>query len=242
MADQNNMNEELAKQLHEQYAISNNSNVSSFVAMIGALMAAFSGYAYVLYQYLIGDFNCCCHRSNATTMVYIATIAVLLVILVLYIVAIEIGANQRSNQFIVFAIRMDAYSSDEYKKVFPNGYHPFDKTFMGFVQGMYNELSIMFFIIYIIIVLISEWCVEWHMEWWLRAVSIIGFLSMIAVRICKFCKYDKTNSEFKERLKANNNDEKKSHIFDDYFDKIDQQKNKCCLCKFIIKFCNHKHK
>ena len=60
------MQKELELQLHEQYAINNNANVSSFIAMIGALIIAFTGYGYVLYQYLMGE-CACCNLKNGNT-------------------------------------------------------------------------------------------------------------------------------------------------------------------------------
>ena len=133
------MQKELELQLHEQYAINNNANVSSFIAMIGALIIAFTGYGYVLYQYLMGDV-CCCKMADAETMVHIATIAVLVVIFILYIVAIEVGASQRSNQFVIHAIRMKAYEyqKEELEKIYPKGYSPEGKNYFDFVQGIYN--------------------------------------------------------------------------------------------------------
>lgn len=188
------MQKELELQLHEQYAINNNANVSSFIAMIGALIIAFTGYGYVLYQYLMGDV-CCCKMADAETMVHIATIAVLVVIFILYIVAIEVGASQRSNQFVIHAIRMKAYEyqKEELEKIYPKGYSPEGKNYFDFVQGIYNTLSWMFLGIYAIIAMLSFGVIAQNCCW-LSASAIIG-LYMISFRCSKFAKYKKQDSD-----------------------------------------------
>ena len=180
------MQKELELQLHEQYAINNNANVSSFIAMIGALIIAFTGYGYVLYQYLMGDV-CCCKMADAETMVHIATFAVLVVIFILYMVAVQIGASQRSDQFVIHNIRRRAYNPTQYDTIFPKGYTPFGKSFCTFVQGIYNTLSWIFLVVYIIIAVASSYMI--NVYWWLVILYLIGFVIMLGWRICKFRKY-----------------------------------------------------
>lgn len=180
------MQKELELQLHEQYAINNNANVSSFIAMIGALIIAFTGYGYVLYQYLMGDV-CCCKMADAETMVHIATFAVLVVIFILYMIAVQIGASQRSNQFVIHNIRRRAYNPTQYDTIFPKGYTPFGKSFYTFVQGIYNTLSWIFLVVYIIIAVASSYMI--NVCWWLVILYLIGFVIMLGWRICKFRKY-----------------------------------------------------
>ena len=179
---------ELEKQLHEQYAINNNANVSSFVAMIGSLLVAFTGYGYVVYQYLMGEGNhCCCQTAKANIMLALATIAVLVVIFILYMVAIEIGASQRTNQFVIYAIRKKAYGDLQYNNIFPKGYEPFNKNFFTFVQGIYNTLSWIFLGIYVIIAILSFCVIKQH-GCCLCCCAILG-LYMISFRYSKFTKY-----------------------------------------------------
>ena len=42
---------ELERQLHEQYAINNNSNAGVLMSLIGSLLVVLTGYGYVLYQF-----------------------------------------------------------------------------------------------------------------------------------------------------------------------------------------------
>lgn len=221
------MQKELELQLHEQYAINNNANVSSFIAMIAALIVAFTGYGYVLYQYLMGDV-CCCKMADAETMVHIATCAVLVVIFILYMVAIEVGAGQRSNQFVVQAIRMKAYNPTEYKGIFPKGYHPFDKGFCGFTQGIYNTLSKILVVLYVIILVFTSI----KFIGLISVFYLLGLIIMLWYTIKKCQKYASANAEFKNRLEMLlNEDATKKYAFKDYFEN-NELKDSCCKCHF----------
>ena len=44
------MRRQLEKHLHEQYAINNNSKTSSLIAILAAVMIAFTAFGYVLYH------------------------------------------------------------------------------------------------------------------------------------------------------------------------------------------------
>ena len=189
------MQKELELQLHEQYAINNNANVSSFIAMIGALIIAFTGYGYVLYQYLMGECARCNHdKANAATMVHIATFAVLVVIFILYMVAIEVGAGQRSNQFVIHNIRKKAYDNnkEELEKIYPEGYSPKGKNYFNFVQGIYNTLSWIFGGIYAFIAILSFGVIVQNCCG--LCVCAIMWLYMISFRCSKFTKYRKQDS------------------------------------------------
>ena len=186
---------ELEKQLHEQYAINNNANVSSFIAMISALIVAFTGYGYVLYQYLMGESSrCCCQIAKANMMLLIASIAVLVVIFILYMVAIEIGAGQRSNQFVIHNIRRKAYGykKEDLKKIYPEGYTPEGKNYFDFIQGIYNTLSWVFLGVYVIIATLA-FCIIEQNPCWLSVSAVIG-LYMLHFRCSKYAKYRKLDS------------------------------------------------
>ena len=186
------MKDTLEKQLHEQYAINNNANISSFIAMIGSLIAAFTGYGYVVNQYLMNNSKCChcsCnHIFNSYTMLELATAAVLVVIFILYIVAIEIGVGQRSNQFVIHRIREKAYdNSSEFIATYHDGYSPMGKTYFTFIQGIYNSFSWIFLGIYLAIVVYS--CIEFNLSnCWITVYCVMG-LYMLNFRCAKFSKY-----------------------------------------------------
>lgn len=145
---------ELEKQLHEQYAVNNNSNAGILISLISALFVAFSGYGYVLYQYSL----CACCK---TTILYLSALAASMVMSLLYCICIHLGAGQRMEQFITFAIRVKHYgltkSQDKedleyeqrinrYEEIYPEDYHPFNKGMNNFVQGIYGLLSKAFII------------------------------------------------------------------------------------------------
>lgn len=128
---------ELEKHLHEQYAINNNSNSDILISLISALLISFTGYGYVLYQYCIGE-------CDNVRLINLAAIMVMSVMVLLNCISVNLGSGQRMEQFITIAIRKKAYGSntDKYKEIFPDGYHPFNKDFCSFVQGIYNTWSI----------------------------------------------------------------------------------------------------
>lgn len=123
---------ELEKQLHEQYAVNNNSNAGILVSLISALLISFTGYGYVLYQYSIGE--------CAIGIVNLAAITVMGVMTLIYFISVNLGAGQRMEQFITFGIRAKYYhnKTEQYNSIFPRDYHPFNKKYFDFVQGMYN--------------------------------------------------------------------------------------------------------
>ena len=127
---------ELEKQLHEQYAINNNSNSGAFVSLISALLVAMTAYGYVLYHYRIGE-------CNDLPLIYLVAFVACAVMTLLYCVCVQIGAGQRMEQFVTFSIRAKYYDgkTDSYTSIYPSKYYPFGKSFCSFVQGMYNLLS-----------------------------------------------------------------------------------------------------
>lgn len=47
ITDNEEMQQELEKQLHEQYAINNNANLGSIIVLLTALIAVFGAYGYI---------------------------------------------------------------------------------------------------------------------------------------------------------------------------------------------------
>ena len=179
-----NLNRDLEKQLHEQYAINGNANVGHFITMISALVFAFAGYGYVLNQHFIND------SFYSLPMTYIGTMAVLTVVAILYLVAVELGSKQRSDQFVVHRIREKAYKDDKdsFAEIYAN-YKPTGKNYFTFVQGMYNVIAWALLAIYVGIVAITavytkcESGIVWLVMYMLLLMVMILFLSH------KYCKY-----------------------------------------------------
>ena len=83
------MEEELEKQLHEQYAVNNNSKTNSMIAILTAVMIAFTAYGYTLY-------NPC--PTSRIDMLLCASNAIIGVIVLLYVITTYLGTDQRKEQ------------------------------------------------------------------------------------------------------------------------------------------------
>ena len=136
---------EIECHLHEQFAINNNANTTSFIAFLTALIAVFGGYGYVFYNYMTSNFS-----MKEEVLLY-TTFAVHIVLCILYAVAIVLGEGQRSNQFVIDKIRRRAYGEAKYKEIFPENYNPHKKCFCEFIPGIYNVLSRTFFCLSILL-------------------------------------------------------------------------------------------
>ena len=122
--------ERLEDQLHEQYAINNNSNATTLIAILSALAIGFAGYGYVVCNYY--PHTC----PEQMLMMKLASIMVIELLVLLYVLTINFGAAQRMEQFVTFSIRAKRYadSKDDYSEIFPENYHPFNKTYCNFVH------------------------------------------------------------------------------------------------------------
>lgn len=195
--EENEMQKRLESQLHEQYAVNNNANNTNYIALLTPLFMAFTGYAYVLYNYMTT------YLPYGDIIMIYTTIAVLIVLLILHAVALEIGASQRSNQFVIDKIRRKAYNTaDESDRIFPKGYISSGKNYFTFVQGIYNTFAKTCFYLYILFsvnlcfILNENKCIVY--------ILLAFVLLMPLHRYCLFCKYKEkydrgdTNSDNKE--------------------------------------------
>ena len=211
---------QLEKHLHEQYAINNNSKTSSLIAILAAVMIAFTAFGYVLY-----------HSPHSINMLLCASNAVIGVIILLYIVATYLGTDQRKEQFISFAIRVKDYKIQEYNSIFPKNYNPFHKTLCNFVQGLYNLLSVALVCCLIAVVITTIWakgryvdCPLFHCCW---AVSL---MYMLYYRLKKYQEYLKLEQEYKDKYTLEENP-----IIKD----ILKRERPCCIKQFFSKCCKH---
>lgn len=139
------MKDELLLHLHEQYAINNNSNFSSIVIFIVALLTAFGGYGYIfIHSNTKYDF-CKLIDDNGFFSIDGVIISALIVLFVIGIIAricIYQGISQRKEQFLIYKIRTinKLHVNDERFKILPPDYHPFNKEEIDVIQGLYCEL------------------------------------------------------------------------------------------------------
>ncbi len=142
------MQQEMELQLHEQYAQNNNANLGSIITLIVTLLAVFYGYGYV-YLHSTLEFSEGFEKMyeggyyTLDALVF-TTMAVYVVLGIIYYICYYQGLHQRLEQFITFAIRAKYYRKfherwiasenldfpeflmdDSYNEIFPCGYHPF---------------------------------------------------------------------------------------------------------------------
>lgn len=187
---------ELEKQLHEQYAVNNNSNSGTLISLLSTLLVAITGYGYVLYQYQIMECN--------TAIVNLAAIVAMAVMILLHCISIHLGAGQRMEQFITFAIRKKYYKSNKtsYEEIFPEYYHPFNKGLFSFVQGLYNIWSGATFLTVCGIVACSLIFVKDGCQCLIVCCGGIGIMCGVLYRVYKFKKYQKREHGYIKNLQG----------------------------------------
>ena len=134
-------------QLHEQYAVNNNSGLSSVVSLIVGMFAAigFYGYAYV---FSTNEFetkfceSCCCSCSFSLTQLSIIAIFSLLVLAIIIHICIYQGTSQRLEQFIIHKIRIEygLVNQNDTSEILPSSYKPSGKRGLKIVQGLFGEI------------------------------------------------------------------------------------------------------
>lgn len=202
-----NDKKELELQLHEQYAINNNANLSSIIGLITAtiVVVGFYGYAFVRssleysdsFKFLTDDG---CYTMN--TLLLMASGTVIILAILQYICMYQ-GYQQRNEQFIIYAIRCKYYQEKPEQaedSIYPSNYTPFDKGMLQYVQGLFGELFKIFGLLQIIIILsivgrylingfscliILFNCLKDLNEFWL---FIFTFLVCLLVNICQLIK------------------------------------------------------
>lgn len=191
---------ELERQLHEQYAINNNSNAGVLMSLIGSLLVVLTGYGYVLYQFHLPE------SKVSLGMVCLTAVATSLIMALLYCICVYLGAGQRLEQFITYAIRRKYYHCKNVfnldSSIYPNGYHPFGKSKSNFVQGIYNELSKAFFgILYILpigIVVVTQ-SINGCILYYLGTLILVYIIS--CYKDLQYGKYKKRERDYMELFK-----------------------------------------
>ena len=143
-------------QLHEQYAINNNANLSTIMTLVVALIVVIGCFGNVfvktenvlIIQNSLYDTKNECFSVVALVLTYLASISILAI---LFCLCTYQGIAQRKEQFIIHAIRNEYKIEDN--KLLPNGYHPYKKTKFEIIQGLYGELDKFFIIVSIVLAL-----------------------------------------------------------------------------------------
>lgn len=233
------MQQQMELQLHEQYAINNNSNLSSIIALFVAMLAVIGAYGYVyLHSSCIWDRTVMIGEDRLFTLnaLVITAWAAIMTMFVMIYLCIELGMKQRFEQFITFAIRAKYYKTNKhsgydnsnntndhdvcvdklieasfdksYSKIYPQGYHPFNKHCLEAVQGLYGSfVRILGITIMLIVVsLIPKCCYQFNIclsptDWndlFMRTILLICGSSLIAFIMIK-CRFDYLYEKYKTR-------------------------------------------
>ncbi|MFW5761043.1 MAG: hypothetical protein ACOCXH_08705 [Cyclobacteriaceae bacterium] len=244
---------EIEKQLHEQYAINNNSKLSAIITLIVALLSIIGIYGNVFVNSSIdfaskyGEFSKTtggCKCLYPLDVLILATIATYFVIIVIYYLSSFTGANQRKEQFIAYAIRrcfyLNNFDNDRYNMIFPEKYSPFFKRPNNFVQGLYGEISKILKYLFGLITLatlgkivvnileakknINEYTISLENTFILSISFIATLIILCVIKHTLFKEYKKREQEFLEKsLFLENKGTKSLKI--------------SCISKFCFKIC-----
>jgi len=215
--------DEMLLQLHNQYAINNNANLSSAVALIAAMIAVVGFYAYVFahatlgFSDTFGELYCVRENSYYLDALVLMTIATVAVLCIQQAICIYQGCAQRNEQFIVFAIRKK-YGMYGKGTIFPEGYCPFNKKHNkkccllnvfrlkkgtgDIPQGLFGEiLAILSIVQYAVIALtFAKLCCCKGTCWWVVAiVAILCVIISLAVCSAVACYAGKQIEKYEER-------------------------------------------
>ena len=129
--------DKLLFQLHEQYAINNNSSMGAVISLLVSMFAAIGAYGYVWTH---------CGPSpkdfGLADLTFSAIGATFILLIMSYICMYQ-GTSQRLEQFITHKIRKRFDLVD----FFPVGYEPYGKKGLQIVQGLYGEFVKIFAIV-----------------------------------------------------------------------------------------------
>jgi len=134
-----NLNE-IERQLHEQYAVNNNSYLGHIVSLVGGLFAVLGLYGNVFiksnllfekadgYEYTMGD-------------LFIAAAFAYIALGIMAYLCIYLGMHQRHEHFVVWAIRKKFYGKDyvDKPKIYYEDYIPFVKKPFAIIKELYGE-------------------------------------------------------------------------------------------------------
>lgn len=138
------MQQELERQLHEQYAINNNAKVSSFVSFIVALFALFGFYGYMYANTTVdfsknGEFVVGTNQYTLDVF-FLMSFVVCGILFFLTLLSLQLGYSQRRDQIIIHRIREFSYKNADHSmaEIFGNQYNPRGKSRSEFIVGYFN--------------------------------------------------------------------------------------------------------
>ena len=209
------MQDELLKQLHEQYAVNNNANLGTIVTLVVAVIAVIGYFGYVYVHTGVefsNDFGCLVKSCgefylDALLLIYLASV---LVIAILIRLCIYQGVAQRKEQFIIHSIRRRYFGYDylnqkKKDRIFPKDYHPYKKG-KDIPQGLYGELVEIFKLIFLVLTcavalkIIANICCYFDLNWNVSSYSILGAFEVVIVSILVIVLVRHSKKYYKARM------------------------------------------
>ncbi len=204
------MQQKIELQLHEQYAINNNANLGSVITFMISIITVVGFYAYTFAHTNLHfsdpalDNMCDEGMYTLDCLIFLAA-GVICVLTIIQYICLYQGSQQRYEQFIIYAIRCKYFGSNflssQNPRMFPEGYHPFNKDLNSFVQGLYGEFIRIAEALKLIVVLTSILKVSLNVyKYHSSNISVFGLLCCIAflIAICSTCCWLK--SKFRKRF------------------------------------------
>ncbi len=210
------MKDELLSQLHEQYAVNNNANVSSMVTLIVGIIVVIGYYGYVFVNSCnefgneMWQFKC--YDSYTLTTLLLTYFATVCVIGILMRLCIYQGIAQRKEQFIIEQIRKYYDTDNVISKILPEDYTAHNKTLGNVTQGLFGEFIKILQWIFLILTLLTGFrvfvslvpvhCVRCQ-NFMLSVISIVGACVIMGACYCylhkQFSRYQKRAGDYSEQ-------------------------------------------
>ncbi len=141
---------EFELQLHEQYAINNNTHLSNVITLLVALIAVFSCFGYIFLNSSISfsrDFDFIESGRYTLDAFLFTAIASNVVLYIMTRICIYQGFSGRYEQFVTYALRRKnkmfqppyTYQNANENIIFPDKYMPFGKKGLDIPQGLFGE-------------------------------------------------------------------------------------------------------
>lgn len=192
------MQREIEKQLHEQYANNTNTNLGTTLSLIGVLLAVFGFYGKVYLE--------CGEKKayNYDDLVFI-TQACFFVLTLIAIVCMQMGASLRSDQFVIYNIRKKYYNrGQQYNEVFPSGYDPIGKGFFNFLPGLFGVIAKACFVAYLLLLFAARFKLPAFINLsGVKEVVCLNIIMYMVAYMMNFLKYKKKNMENKDNSSEN---------------------------------------
>jgi hypothetical protein len=207
---------ELAKQLHEQYAININERTSSFVAFVGTILALFGAFGYV-FAYTAPHFadngyfiESKSVESGVMTLevFFLCSIITSLILCFLSLISLQLGYAGRRDQVVIDNIRKKFIpDKDERGKIFGKLYDPAGKNWYNFMPDYFNlfywlfvsgEIAVIIFTIIKVCSTVncSNCCslMKWSII--ILPIQLVFVAISVRTRCCYFIKYKKKKKIF----------------------------------------------